>query len=191
MRPAVFLDRDDTLIANRDLPAPPPPATRGDLTDPLLVRAEPGAVEACAALRSAGFALVVVTNQGVVARGGLSVAGLDAVHDALVAAFTHPKHGVLLDAVLACPMHPSGRVEEWRGEHPWRKPAPGMLMASAHDLNLDLERSWLVGDAERDVAAGIAAGLAPARALRIGPGAPWPTLAAAAEHILGMCGARS
>src|SRR5689334_5430399 len=79
-RPAVFLDRDDTLIAARSLPAPAPPAAPGDLIDPALVRLLPGALAACRRLKEAGFVLVVVSNQGVVARGGASPSRVAAVN---------------------------------------------------------------------------------------------------------------
>ncbi len=149
MRSAVFLDRDGTLIAND-----------GDLGDPAEVRLLPGAAEACALLRAAhDRALVVVTNQGGVARGAYDEAAVDRtnarIEERLRAATGLPR---VLDAFYHCPFHPDGTVERYRREHPWRKPAPGMLLAAARDLDLDLGRSWMVGDAERDVLAGRAVG---------------------------------
>jgi len=165
-RPAVFLDRDDTLIECRGLPPPPPPAAAGDLVDPEFVRLLPGVVDGCAALRRAGFSLVVVTNQGVVARGGADLAAVERVNDRLRVLLT-VKGQCLIDAVYYCPFHPKGAVPEFTREHPWRKPRAGMLLAAAAELGLDLERSWLIGDAERDLEAGVAAGLAQ-RVVRIG-----------------------
>src|SRR5579862_6089257 len=69
MRAAVFLDRDDTLMAANSSPAPPPPCAPGDVIDPGLVLLLPGVLDACRRLKRAGFALVVISNQGVVARG--------------------------------------------------------------------------------------------------------------------------
>ncbi len=69
MRPAVFLDRDDTLIVNRDLTLRPGERA-GDLADPDRVRLLDGALDGCRWLKRAGFALVIFSNQGVVARGG-------------------------------------------------------------------------------------------------------------------------
>lgn len=185
MRRAVFLDRDDTLIAANALPPPPPPAGPGDLTDPALVRLLPGVPPALERLARAGFTLIVVSNQGVVARGGTDLAGVEAVNARLCALLPHPDHPhrSLIDAVYTCPFHPTGRVPRFTREHPWRKPAPGMITAAAADLGLDLAASWLIGDAERDIQAGIAAGLDPARCLRIGP-AHYPDLPAAADAIL-------
>lgn len=146
--PAIFLDRDDTLIACRSI------IPDGDLGDPDLVRLLPGAAEACRALRHAGFALVVVSNQGGVARGRYTADAVRAVNCRLNDLLDHA-----IDAFYFCPYHPRGLVPEFTREHPWRKPAPGMILDAAAAMSLDLSRSWLIGDAERDCQAGRAAGL--------------------------------
>jgi D-glycero-D-manno-heptose 1,7-bisphosphate phosphatase len=147
-RPAVFLDRDDTLIDNTNL------ADWGDLGDPDLVSLLPGARELCEDLRAAGFALVVVTNQGGVARGRYTEADVRAVHERLSELLGHT-----IEAYRYCPYHPEATVERYRHpDHPWRKPRPGMLLDAAAELGLDLSRSWIVGDAERDCVAGLEAG---------------------------------
>ena len=91
LRPAVFLDRDDTLIVNSALP---PEAfargVRGDLADPAWVRLMPGAEQACAALWRAGFVLVAITNQGVVARGGAPLEQVHATNRALCQTLPKP-----------------------------------------------------------------------------------------------------
>lgn len=179
MHPAVFLDRDDTLIRNSDLP-PVPGQKPGDLVDPDLIEPLPGAVEACAKLASAGFALVVITNQGAIARGGGTLDDLESCNDRLIELF-----GARFEAIYACPLHPEGKVEYFTTEHDWRKPNPGMITAAIRELDLDVSASWLVGDAPRDAEAGAAAGLAPDRCLLVGKDQPFPGLAAAAEHIIG------
>ncbi len=171
LRPAVFLDRDDTLIACNSLPPPMPPAKAGDLVDPALVRLLPGVATGLALLQSRGFALVVVSNQGVVARAGATLAQVDAVNArvaALLAAEGPGPSGVRIERFYYCPFHPKGAVQELSREHPWRKPAPGMIQAAADELGLDLGASWLIGDAPRDVEAGVAAGLWPERCLLLG-----------------------
>jgi histidinol-phosphate phosphatase family protein len=188
MLPAVFLDRDDTLMAARSLPAPPPPAAPGDVCDPHLVQLMPGALEGCRLLKSEGLALVVVSNQGVVARGGASEAQVMAIN-ARLSQLLRAGDGAgepLIDAFYFCPYHPSGNLPQYTREHPWRKPAPGMILAAAEDLDLDLSRSWLIGDAQRDVEAGIAAGLPPDRCVRIGPGTAHATVLDAARAIVQM-----
>lgn len=179
MRPGVFFDRDDTLIACGTLPddawaSLPPGAVRGDLLDPSLVRLLPGVREGLGLLRDAGFAVVVITNQGGVARSG-RLDLMELVHDRLLELASDAIGTALIDAVYACPMHPdaprrAGAAELFVGEHPWRKPAPGMIVTAAAELGLHLPGSWLVGDAERDVRAGVAAGIHPERCLRVAPG---------------------
>ena len=148
VRRAVFLDRDGTVILND-----------GDLGDPERVELLPGAAGAARALRSAGYALVVVTNQGGVARGKYDEAAVHATHERLEQVLRR-ETGLprVIDAFYFCPFHPQGTIERYRREHPWRKPAPGMLLEASRQLGLDLAASWMVGDQERDAQAGTAAG---------------------------------
>ena len=157
LRRAVFLDRDDTLIACRSLPAPAPPGRPGDLYDASLVALLPGAFEACEALSAAGLALVVVTNQGSVARGAARLEDVERVNRRVRELLP------MIEAVYYCPFHPEGRVKEFAKEHEWRKPGAGMILAATEAFGLDLERSWVVGDKERDVEAGRRAGVAEGR----------------------------
>ncbi len=183
-KPAIFFDRDDTLIRNRGLPVGPPPAVAGDLVDPELVELLPGVLEACAQLASLGLPMIVVTNQGVIARGGMSLDGLDAIHNRLHDLLSIDGHR-LITAIYSCPFHPLGTVEPFNVEHPWRKPQPGMFLAAAQEHDLDLSASWLVGDAPRDIEAALAAGIAPERALLVGdaPGACFAGMPEAAQFI--------
>jgi len=188
LRPAVFLDRDDTLIPCRELPPAPAPANPGDLVDPSLVRLLPGVAESLGDLRKAGFQLVIVSNQGLVARGAGTLETVAAVNSVMlhlieVAAPTDAPRPII-SRIYVCPFHPNGTVPAFTREHPARKPAPGMLLEAAKDLALNLPQSWLIGDAERDIQAGINAGLRPDRCLRIGPDAPHADLAAATSHLL-------
>lgn len=147
MRAGVFLDRDDTLIHCNDV------TPDGDLGDPALVRLLPGTLEGCRALKSSGFVLVVVSNQGGVARGRFGLAEVDRCN-----ARVNELLGGLIDLFRYCPYHPAGKVPEFVREHPWRKPQPGMLLDAAAVLGLDLASSWMVGDRVRDCEAGRAAG---------------------------------
>lgn len=193
-RPAVFLDRDDTLCRNADLPDHAwGSATRGDLLDPAHVHAMPGVAHALERLRKAGFAIVIITNQGGIARSHGHITDIDACHDALrnqlplspADRAPHPIAHTLIDACYSAPHHPSGTNTRFADHHPWRKPGPGMVLAAARELNLDLTRSWMVGDKQRDLDAAISAGIDPARTIQIGdPPASAPDLATAAETIL-------
>ncbi len=139
-RPAVFLDRDGTLNREVDYLARPE-----DLE--LLPRV--GA--ALRSLAEAGFALVVVTNQSGIARGLFTLTELALIHERLHELLA--AQGVELDAIEFCPHHP-----EFTGPCTCRKPAPGMLLRAVADLDLDPAASWIVGDSERDLAAGRAIG---------------------------------
>jgi D-glycero-D-manno-heptose 1,7-bisphosphate phosphatase len=185
---AVFLDRDDTLIRARDLPAPPAPAAHGDVCRPEDVRLLPGVREACARLKEAGFLLIVVSNQGVVARGGATIERVREINERLRALVTDQRRRPLLDAVYVCPYHPKGTVPEFTREHSWRKPAPGMILAAAAEWKLDLGRSWMVGDSERDTEAAEAAGIPRAQCLLIGPRGTLADLPAAADVIVAETG---
>ena len=146
-RPAVFLDRDGTLV--EEVPY---------LHDPARVVLLGGA-GALAALAAAGYALVVVTNQAGVARGLYDEAAVEAVHRRLADLLAGA--GVRLDAVLHCPHHPEGTVPGYARPCRCRKPGPGMLEAAAERLGLDLAASFMVGNHPTDVDAAVAAGVTP------------------------------
>src|SRR5699024_198554 len=129
MRRAVFLDRDDTLIENRAVTAGTP--YPGDLFDPELVRLLPGVADGCRRLQEAGYALVVVSNQGGVARGACTVEQVEATNGRLVALLRAA--GVELDGMYYCPYHPNGVVSPYNVEHEWRKPSPGMFLEAARE----------------------------------------------------------
>jgi len=178
-RPALFLDRDGTLV--EEVPY---------LHDPGRVVLAQGA-GALAAVAAAGYALVVVTNQAGVARGLYDEAAVAAVHRRLGELLAGA--GVRLDAVLYCPHHPEGTVPGYARACRDRKPGPGMLEAAAARLGLDLAASFLVGNHPADVGAAVAAGVTPlfvttGRAAGRPPpdGVPaFDGLAAAARAVLG------
>lgn len=181
-RAAIFLDRDDTIIDNRDATAHT--AHPGDLLDPALVRLLPRAGEAMKLLAGTGLPLVVITNQGGIAQGIATHADVEAVNDRLREILMGL--GVRLAAMYYSPNRElkGGPANVYNTPHAWRKPNPGMLLAAAEELEIDLARSWMVGDAQRDVEAGIRAGLDPKRCLLI---AGEFDLYAAAERITTSC----
>ncbi|MBX9624967.1 MAG: HAD family hydrolase, partial [Gemmataceae bacterium] len=120
------------------------------------VRLVPGSAGAVAALNRAGWVVVVVTNQGGVARGFFTDESVPVVHAHIGELLA--EHGGRIDAFYHCPHHPDGEVAAYRGPCDCRKPKPGMLRRAAADLNLDLERSWMVGDRVSDLEAGAAVG---------------------------------
>jgi D-glycero-D-manno-heptose 1,7-bisphosphate phosphatase len=148
MTRAVFLDRDGTLV--EEVPY---------LHEPDRVVLLPGVGAALRALATAGFALVVVTNQAGVARGLYDEAAVDATNRRLADLLA--AQAVRLDGVWYCPHHPDGVVPAYARACAGRKPAPGMLHAAATTLGLDLPHSWLVGNRPGDAAAARAAGAQP------------------------------
>jgi D-glycero-D-manno-heptose 1,7-bisphosphate phosphatase len=147
-RAAVFLDRDGTLIRERE---------GGWILAPGDVELLPGAAAAVRRLNDAGLAVVLVTNQSAVGRGLLDEPGLARVHARLAQELA--RAGARLDRIETCFDHPSAGVGRHRRESDRRKPAPGMLRDAARALDLDLAASWTIGDAERDLAAGAALGV--------------------------------
>jgi D-glycero-D-manno-heptose 1,7-bisphosphate phosphatase len=146
-RPAVFFDRDNTLIVGSEY-----------LGDPTQVKLMDGAVDAVARARKLGFATVVVSNQSGVARGMFDEDAVRAVNARLDEILHQANSSAVIDRHEFCPYHPDGTVEEYRGESERRKPKPGMILEAARALALDLSRSWVIGDAPRDIEAGHAAG---------------------------------
>jgi len=140
----------------------------------------PDTPQALAALQAAGWALVVVTNQSGIARGHYSEADYQRLTAHLRTLLAG--HGVTLDAVLHCPHLPDASVAAYRQDCGCRKPAPGMLLAAAEQLGLDLARSVLVGDKASDLAAGRAAGVG--RLVLVESGhAPDPAAHALADEV--------
>lgn len=146
MNRAAFLDRDGVLIEDVHV-----------LTRPDQVRVFPGVPAGLVRLREAGYRLVVVSNQAVVARGLATEAEVRSVNEEiqrrLVAAGAPP-----VERFYFCPHHPEATLEAYRRVCDCRKPKPGMLLAAARDLGLDLGTSVLLGDRLSDIAAGASAG---------------------------------
>lgn len=170
MRPAVFLDRDGTLIEEVNF-----------LVDPGDVRLVCGGGQAVAELSAAGFAVVIVTNQSAIGRGLLTEAGLALVHDELEKQLA--AHNATLDGIYHCPIAPTIESREVI-EHPDRKPGPGMLLRAAADLDIDLSQSWIVGDALRDVLAGRNAGVRATVLVRTGLGSSVDEGHPAIDHVV-------
>ena len=160
-RPAVFLDRDGTIIKHVHY-----------LSDPEQVLLLPGAPEALRRLHDSGFACVVVTNQSGIGRGMYTLDRLAAVHDEMVRLLA--AEGVILDGIYFCPEAP-GSDDPTLVDHPDRKPGPGMLHKAAADLSLDLAASWMVGDMISDALAGNNAGCLGSLLIRTGKPLPEPS----------------
>ncbi|UCG58548.1 MAG: HAD family hydrolase [Phycisphaerales bacterium] len=142
---AVFLDRDDTLIEDP-----------GYLNDPSQVRLLDGVPEALAELKALGYKLIVVSNQSAVARGIVTEKVLGKIHERLEQLLS--ERGAFLDRIYYCPYHTDGVIPKYTRDSDLRKPNPGMLLAAAEQMDIDLSRSWCVGNGYCDVEAGSRAG---------------------------------
>ena len=145
LSPAIILDRDGTLC--RDVVY----MSRFEDFEPL-----PGVDAALRLLQDAGYRLFVATNQSGVARGMFSLETVEKLNAQIWEYFL--EKGVNIEDFAVCPHHPEGTVPEYTLDCDCRKPKPGMLLDLARKHNLDLARSYMVGDMPRDVEAGLAAG---------------------------------
>ena len=140
-RPAVFLDRDGTLLEE---------AGYLDRLERLIFF--PFAIDAVRLLNRAGFAVVIVTNQAGIARGIFKESFVAEAHRYITERLA--AGGARVDAFYYCPHHPEAVIEEFRQACECRKPKPGMLIRAAADLGLALDRSFVVGDRWHDLEAG-------------------------------------
>lgn len=146
---AIFLDRDGTInkyvgfLRNID---------QFELID--------GVADAIKKINASGYLCIVVTNQPVIARGEVTVDELDIIHKKMETELGLA--GAYVDGLYYCPHHPhkgyEGEIPELKFDCDCRKPKPGMLLKAAEDFNVDLEQSYMVGDGENDVKAGLAVG---------------------------------
>ena len=150
-RPAVFLDRDGVMIANR----PAYVRSWGD------VEIFPQAVQALQQLAQLPYAVILVTNQSVVGRGIISQTAAEMIHARVVDHFEQA--GGRIDGSYLCLHAPEDDCA-------CRKPLPGLLLQAARELEIDLARSIMVGDALTDLAAGRAAGVGTLILVRTGRG---------------------
>ena len=146
---AVFLDRDGTI--NKYV---------GFLRKPEEFELLNGVAEAIRRINQSGYLAIVVTNQPVIARGEVTWEGLDEIHRKMETLLG--QEGAYLDDIFVCPHHPDrgfpGERLEYKMDCDCRKPKPGMLRKAAEKYNIDLAESWMIGDSQRDVVAGMAAG---------------------------------
>lgn len=146
---AIFLDRDGTINTYV-----------GFLTKPEQFELEEGVAGAVRRINASGYLCIVITNQPVIARGEVTEAELEVIHNKMETLLG--REGAYVDAIYYCPHHPDrgfeGERSELKIDCECRKPKPGLLLRAAKDFHIDLERSWMIGDRETDVKAGINAG---------------------------------
>lgn len=155
---AIFLDRDGTI--NKYV---------GFLRKTEQMELVEDAAEAIKIINRSGYLAVIITNQPVIARGEVTFDELENINNKMETLLG--KEGAYLDGIYFCPHHPhkgyEGEVPELKIDCNCRKPKPGLLIKAARELNIDLEKSWMIGDSDSDVQAGKNAGC---KAVRIKEG---------------------
>lgn len=157
MRQACFFDRDGVIIEEADY-----------ISDPALVRLCPGAAEAIRAMHDAGRLVIVVSNQSGIARGFFTEADLRRVEARVNELLAEA--GEKIDAAYYCFHHKKGIVPEYAIDCDCRKPKPGLFLRAAKDLDIDLASSFMIGDKESDLEAGLNAGCCGVALVRTGHG---------------------
>lgn len=145
MNKAVFIDKDGTLIP--DIPYN---------TDVGLISLHEHAAAGLLKLQNAGYRIIVITNQSGIAMGYFPEWQLESVHAKIKTLLNDT--GVRLDGFLYCPHHPEGQIEEFSRACECRKPKPGMFTQGSQRWDINLNRSWMLGDILNDVEAGNRAG---------------------------------
>ena len=136
--PAVFIDRDGTI--NVDV---------GYLSSPDQLELYPWSAEALRLINQAGFKAIVVTNQAGVARGFCTEEMLELIHERLVRDLK--RESARIDGIYYCPHHPKIGEPSYRRDCDCRKPLPGMLLRAAREHQIDLSRSFVIGDKSSDI----------------------------------------
>jgi len=144
-RPAVFFDRDGTLNEEVEF-----------LSAPEQLRLIPGASEAVRTVNERGFVACVISNQSGVARGLFPESALVPIHAKLVQELG--SRGAHLDRIYYCPHHPTEGIPPYNVDCACRKPKPGMLRQAEGELQVDLRRSYVIGDRLADILAGRSVG---------------------------------
>lgn len=143
---AVIFDRDGVLI--KDV---------GNLTEIEEVCLYPKAPEAIKRLHDAGYILIVVSNQAVVARGWITERDVIQINQH-IDALLRENCGINIDKYYFCPHHPDATIPEYRVDCECRKPKPGMLLRAAKEFTFDLNKCYMIGDRISDIIAGYNAG---------------------------------
>jgi D,D-heptose 1,7-bisphosphate phosphatase len=135
-KPAIFLDRDGVINTEVNY-----------LTNPDDFEFIDGSIKALKILKKKGYLLIVITNQAGIARGYFSEMTLNKIHDKMMKILQ--KNNIFLDDIFYCPHHP-----DFTGACNCRKPSPGLILQAMKKYNIDLEKSYMIGDTLNDIATG-------------------------------------
>ena len=156
---ALFLDRDGTIVKEVEGDNPAKPEELGYLTRPEQVQLIPGAAAAIASARKLGYKIIVITNQSAIARGWLSTNQLEVINSTMYSLLKGESGDAIIDDLFYSPYHKDGVVEEFSVDHPSRKPGTAMIDEAARKHDVDITKSYIVGDAYSDMKTGENAGI--------------------------------
>jgi len=145
MKKAIFLDRDGTIIEERDY-----------ICQLLESEIFHFTCEAVRLMKINHFKVIGITNQSSIARGICTKDQIETIHREIIGILR--KKDAVIDKFYYCPYHPEGSIDEFTKVSEWRKPAPGMILQAAEDFDIDLPESYMMGDDLIDIEAGKNAG---------------------------------
>lgn len=141
LKPAVLLDRDGVLIQRHDL-----------TWQKKQMRMAPGIAPILKSFNKKNIPIIVITNQPVVARGWISEDGINELHNVLQNRLK--KQGAFIDKFYFCPHHPEATLEKYRQKCACRKPGISLIKKATKEFNIDIEKSFFIGDMTQDILAG-------------------------------------
>ena len=156
MNKALFLDRDGTIVKEIEGETP---ETLGYLTGVAQVELIDGAAEAIALARKSGYKIIIITNQSAIARGWLTEEELHNINQKMFDLLIKANPEAVIDDLFYSPYHKDGIIDKYTIEHPSRKPDIGMILEAQAKHNIDLNASYMIGDAVSDMKCGLNAGI--------------------------------
>ncbi len=155
---ALFLDRDGTIL--KEIPGSDPENKEllGYLTKEEQVELTEHSAEALSAAKRSGFKTIIITNQSAFARGLLTEDEFDKINKKMYRLLLESDSNAVIDDLFYCPYYKGGVVEKYKIDSPDRKPGIGMILEAQRKHNIDLSRSYMIGDSYTDMKTGINAG---------------------------------
>lgn len=153
---AIFLDRDGTIIKEISGEIP---ETFGYVLSVEQVQLITGAAEAIAKLKEAGFKIIIITNQSAIARGWLTEEELEKINNRMYELLIKENQNAVIDDLFYSPYHSEGVIKEYSIEHETRKPNTGLIKLAEKKYDIDLKKSYMIGDSYTDMKTGVNAGL--------------------------------
>lgn len=152
---SLFLDRDGTILKEIEGANP---ETLGYLTSVEQVELIEGSADAIALAKNLGFKVIIITNQSAIARGLLTEKDFHSINQKMFDLLLSANNFAIVDDLFFSPYHKDGIIEEYKAEHPSRKPDIGMILEAQKKYNINLSKSYMIGDAYTDIKCGINAG---------------------------------